>query len=345
MDVLNYILNDLNNILPNYFSLISNITVGSITIYITSNVARSLKVGKQNKIRNWNLSKQIPSLSGETYKPIQYAKFDQNELKKLQIILRQIKYPQELETIIKTFQEKVSPENFQTCLCNLKSVKIEHSTLENDTKNYLTNLFSLTPYAGYYASTKNLIKLKGSTVNQTVLTHEFLHMASAKDKLNIGFNCITRFNNQEIGRGLNEGYTELLNQRIFNSKSLAYFHNVKIAKLFETFFDDAKDMENAYFHGDIETLYRVFSQYGTKEEFFEIINNLDNLATTKIPIYNTITSIKTQLKLYTIIKRSKDITKIKQFENILDQNTLTKILRNGQTITLANKPVFKNKTK
>ena len=104
-------------------------------------------------------------------------------------------------------------------------------------------------------------------------------------------------------------------------------------------------MENAYFHGDIETLYRVFSQYGTKEEFFEIINNLDNLATTKIPIYNTITSIKTQLKLYTIIKRSKDITKIKQFENILDQNTLTKILRNGQTITLANKPVFKNKTK
>lgn len=170
-------------------------------------------------------------------------------------------------------------------------------------------------------------------------------MASTKNELNCGFLCTTRFDDQEICRGINEGYTELLNHRIFGSQSLSYFHNVKIAKLFETFFDDHKDMENAYFHGDSEAIYKVFSQYGSKEEFFEIMTNLDNLATTKIPIYNSITSIKTQMQLYRIIKRSKNQEKISKFESILDQNPLTKILRNGQKITLANKPQTKSKTK
>ena len=337
MEIINEML---NNLLP----LLSTST-GIFTIYITSNITRSLKVGKQNKKRNWSLSKQIPSISGETYKPIEYAKFDKNELKKLQSILERTKYPQELEDIIQEFKKKVSPENFQTCLRNLKYVKIEQTTLENDAKTFITNLLSLTPYAGYYNPYYNLIKINSSIIKRNVLTHEFLHMASARDELSFGFQCITRFNNQEIGRGINEGYTELLNHRIFGSRSLSYFHNVKITKLFETFFDNPKDMENAYFHGDFETLYRVFSQYGSKEEFFEIMNNLDNLATTKIPIYNTINSIKTQLKLYKIVKRCKDVNKIKQFKSILDQNPLTKILRSGQKITLANKPTLKAKTK
>ena len=341
MDIIYQITNNIITNLP----LIAQLITGGITIHLTANISRSLKVQGNNKKRNWSLSKQIPNISGETYKPIQYAKFDKNELKKLQNILEQTKYPQELEEVIQEFKKNISPENFQTCLKNIKYVKLEQSTLENDTKNFITNLLSLIPYAGYYNPKYNLIKINSLALNRNVLTHEFLHMASTKNELNCGFLCTTRFDDQEICRGINEGYTELLNHRIFGSQSLSYFHNVKIAKLFETFFDDHKDMENAYFHGDSEAIYKVFSQYGSKEEFFEIMTNLDNLATTKIPIYNSITSIKTQMQLYRIIKRSKNQEKISKFESILDQNPLTKILRNGQKITLANKPQTKSKTK
>ena len=47
-------------------------------------------------------------------------------------------------------------------------------------------------------------------------------MAWTNDKYNCGFYIITRFDDEELGRGINEGYTELLNHRIFNSKNKAY---------------------------------------------------------------------------------------------------------------------------
>ena len=78
-------------------------------------------------------------------------------------------------------------------------------------------------------------------------------MSSTIDKYNCGFQVYTKFN-KILGIGINEGYTELLNHIIFNSKSIAYYHNVKIAKLIETFFESENEMESAYFHSDIETL-------------------------------------------------------------------------------------------
>ena len=163
-------------------------------------------------------------------------------------------------------------------------------------------------------------------------------MTSSIDKYNYGFQVYTKFN-KTLGIGINEGYTELLNHIIFNSKSIAYYHNVQIARLIETFFESENEMESAYFHSDIETLFQVFCKYGTKEEFFEIMNNLDNLAMTSIPIYNLATSIKTQLKLYNIIKRSKDKNKIQKFENILNKNPLIKFLISHPNIKLINRNV------
>lgn len=237
---------------------------------------------------------------------------------------------------MKQFKTYVTPENLKTCLWNLKTVKIKRITLENDIKEFINNMLNLQRATGTYLYSDNTINLYST--RKSTLSHEFLHMASSINLLHCGFHYNT-YNNQwiEIGRGINEGYTELLNHRIFGSKSLSYRHNVKIARLFETFFDDRQDMENAYFHGDIDTLYTAFCEYGTKEEFFKIMNNLDNLATTKIPIYNTITSVQTQLKLYDVIKRSKNKEKISSFETILDENPLTRLIRNGQKLVLANK--------
>ena len=326
-------------ILKNLLVLISLLT-GSFTIYITTNISRM----QNNQKRHLKLSKQIPSISKLNYNPITHAKFDKTELKKLQDTLSQTTYPKELTELVKQFKNYVSPENFVTCLNNLKTININHLTLEKDIKAYLINLKSMSPKSGIYFPYQNEINIYDDISNKTILSHEFLHMASTNDKYNCGFYIITRFDDEELGRGINEGYTELLNHRIFNSKNKAYYHNVKIARLFEIFFDNPKDMEYAYFHGHLEPLYEVFSLYGTKEEFLEIMNNLDNLATTNIPIYNTITSIKTQLKLYQIIKRSQNKEKLAKFKNILDENPLIKLLENGNPITLANKPKI-SKTK
>ena len=100
-------------------------------------------------------------------------------------------------------------------------------------KYYLQNIITdSTMQAGNYNPYNNTITLFHK--KKDILSHEFLHMASTRDKYRCGFHLQTRFN-QEIGRGLNEGYTELLNKRIFNSKSFSYFHNVKIARLIEIF--------------------------------------------------------------------------------------------------------------
>lgn len=341
---MNNILSELTNsittpLLNHLPTLIQNMALGyasTLTIYIGANVKRSLKIKKQNKQNQWTLYRQTPDIFGQKYKPTIYAKISKEDLKIFNDILSEMKYPEELTEIVKQFKNHVTPENFKTCLWNLKTVKIKKFTLENDIKEFINNLLNLQIASGSYLYSNNTINLYFT--RKSTLSHEFLHMASAIDLLHCGFRYST-YDNQwiEIGRGINEGYTELLNHRIFKSKSLSYYHNVKIARLFETFFDDRQDMENAYFHGDIESLYKVFCEYGTKEEFFKIMNNLDNLATTKIPIYNTITSVQTQLKLYDVIKRSKDKEKISTFETILDENPLTRLIRNGQKLVLANK--------
>ena len=131
--------------------------------------------------------------------------------------------------------------------------------------------------------------------------------------------------------------------RIWKYKNNIYRQNVKIVRLIETLFDDPKEMENAFFNNDLDKVFLQFLKYGTKEEFFEIMTNLDNLATTNQIIFSNVDNIKTQLKLYEIIKRSNDPKKITNFENILDENKFIKKLRHGKIIL--DKPNLKSKTK
>ena len=160
-----------------------------------------------------------------------------------------------------------------------------------------------------------------------VLTHEFLHLASAQNEKHIGFHI--NIENEEIGRCLNEGYTELLNQRIYNNPTTCYKHNVRIMRMLETFFDNYRDMEHAFFHCELNTLYKQFCEYGTKEEFLKISQNLDYFAYAPIKTNDTIASIITQLKVYEIIKRSKNPDKIQKCETILDEQAITRIIRKG----------------
>ena len=160
--------------------------------------------------------------------------------------------------------KNIDEENLKYCAQNLKTVKIENKNIIKEIKNYLSNLDKSTINGGlYYNNTNNIDIFIDS---KQILSHEFIHMCTSND-LNCGFRLDTRFN-EEIGMGLNEGYTELLNQRIFKYKHCAYSKNVGIVKLLETFFDNPKDLEDAFFHNDLDKVILQFCKYGTKEEFF-----------------------------------------------------------------------------
>lgn len=293
---------------------------------------KDLRTLKLNKLRHLDAYNIIDNFL------VQDKPSNQN-LDNLDEILKQLSYPNELKEIIITFKNYIDPINFETCIDRLSDLKINYFNLMHDIKKYLQNFCE---NEGKYIPKDNTIDIYKLFDKNSVLSHEFLHMASTGKDQASGF-C-TNLDDIWIGNGLDEGYTELLNERIFHSKKLSYNYNIEIIKILELFFDNPKDMEYAYFHGNIFIVYHTFLKYGTKEEFLSLLQTLDNLIETDIPIYKKITAIKAKINLYNIIKRSQNKDKILAAENLLQKDSLIKLLKNKK-IVLANKPKYKKKIK
>lgn len=144
--------------------------------------------------------------------------------------------------------------------------------------------FSLTA-GGYYQIRKNLLKY----YEKKSLGHEFLHMASSytdkeKDIDISGFHFTKkRFS---IGRGINEGYTELLASRIYNKKNKvsSYQNLVPIVEMIELFFDDAIDMRKLYFSGNLAGVIHKLQEYGIAEnEIYCMLFEMDAMALSLSP--------------------------------------------------------------
>lgn len=314
------------NSLP--FYLTAALNGGIFITYISKQLISSSKIRKQNKQRHLKLYRsvgEIKETNNDELNKIIKLLFKVNDKQDYLNIIKEIKIPEELKEIVNTFVQNVDEKNLKYCAKNLKTVKIENKNIMKQFKDYLSNLEKSTLASGLYYCHTNTIDLFINS--KRVLSHEFIHMCT-NNGTDCGFNLCTRYN-EKIGQGLNEGYTELLNTRIFKYKNLSYSKNVSIVKLLETFFDDPKDLENAFFSNDLDKVILQFCKYGTKEEFFNLLENLDNFATGPILLKDFIQYHKLQFKLYEIIKRSNEPNKIQNFENILFQNSLNKILKNG----------------
>ena len=92
-------------------------------------------------------------------------------------------------------------------------------------------------------------------------------------------------------------------------------------------------MKKAYFNGSLEEPYIEFCKYGSNEEFWSIMHDIDNYAYAPMP-FDFINSIGTQMKLYEIIKRSGNAEKIKKFEDILDEDKFIALTRKGNNFKL-----------
>ena len=263
-----------------------------------------------------------------------------NEVENQKYFTKEILYPKELKEIVIEFKNYIEPENFTICSQRLKDLKINYINILKDIKKYLQNFCE---NEGSYTPQNNTIDIYKIFSKKNVLSHEFLHMASTNNQSS-GF-C-TLLKDTWIGDGLDEGYTELLNQRIFKVKKTAYTYNLEIVKILELLFDNPKDMEYAYFHNNIFIVYKNFLKYGTKEDFFTILQNLDNLIETDIPIYKKIISTQTKIIIYETLKHTNDKRKIEIANSLLNQNPIIKLLNAKNNIkNNTNKKIKKyNKT-
>ena len=198
-------------------------------------------------------------------------------------------------------------ENCHRLLLNIDTLTINY---EEGIKKYILNEL------GSYDPIANSITLHHK--NPHILSHEFLHAASTihdRYYTYTGFSASNDF--EKFFYGFNEGYTEILNKRIFDSKYIGYIANYTICLMLETMFDDKKELETAYFNNDFKIFIDKFLEYGSLEEMISILNTLDDFATTPFTnkeFYNALNTV------YEIIKRNNELDKIKTCEEIINKH-------------------------
>ena len=151
------------------------------------------------------------------------------------------------------------------------------TNLYNNINSLIVNDVSLTNKGGRYNSKDNTIDVD----NKYSIYHELFHMASSTfvDNINYsGFHQSSNYYKMDIGRGLNEGYTEILTHRYFGDKIQgkygAYLNEIKIAHNLEKIIEQEK-MEMIYLNSDLNALIDELKKYSSEEEILNFITMVD----------------------------------------------------------------------
>lgn len=193
---------------------------------------------------------------------------------------------EENNEIIKDFytilEQKVGHCDLSAFYTNMGTLRIKSS---NDSFLFkLLDALTGTRTGGAYLPKHNSIHIDEepfgkNTLKRYILTHELLHMASTrkdKDFTYSGFHI--RGKKIEIGEGLNEGYTELLNGRYFAAARTndSYFDLQMLAFGIEDIVGQ-ENMEEMYFSNDLSGLIESLGKYVSKDEAIELITKMDSL--------------------------------------------------------------------
>ena len=154
-------------------------------------------------------------------------------------------------------------------LNNLKTLKVY--CIDNE-KDMLINQWM---DAGYNAR-KNELYFTSISKKIGSIYHELLHCASSERKNNTDY-CGFMINysdiNGEIGRGLNEGYTELLSERYFNIGTNYWFERVLTMQLEKIV--GAEFLKKNYFNHNLQAIRDKLAEYSSKEAANDFIYNWD----------------------------------------------------------------------
>ncbi len=177
---------------------------------------------------------------------------------------------------LKVLTQNISEEDLYNFLQNMK-------TLKTNFKNFtIYNMLSHRSVHGFYSYEDNTISLSKRNYHLTIY-HELFHMASTvieKDAstLYTGFLQI-QDNDEKIGNGLNEGYTQYLTERYFSDKPIlkCYSYETRIASIIEQIIGSSK-MQSFYFHGNLSGVVDSLKNYSSKDEIDKFITTLDDIS-------------------------------------------------------------------
>ncbi len=180
----------------------------------------------------------------------------------------------EIITFKSRLEKNINKEHLNNMYNNLK-------TLRSKEKIILPQNLLLILAGGAYDPKNNKITILKLFKNE-VINHELLHMASTPPKHNkkthiSGFLQYNTFVINGFGIGLNEGYTEALASRYFNTND--YASNVyKLCKFYSRKLEEiiSEDiMLKLYLEGNLPGLIKELRIYDTKENIIAFISNLD----------------------------------------------------------------------
>ncbi len=153
---------------------------------------------------------------------------------------------------------------------------------------------------GVYLPMENAISIDETCVNEKIVAHELLHMSSCKRRRNKYFQGFCQGNkNNNVGDGLNEGYTEVLTRRYFDNGNFskgAYTTEQFFALCVEKLVGRDK-MEKYYFDADLKGLMRELQNYYSDREIESFIVGLDN-------IFNYKSTRNKELRVEEIVRNS-----------------------------------------
>jgi len=135
--------------------------------------------------------------------------------------------------------------------------------------------------AAQWVPEDNKIELSKDNYKLTI-SHELFHASTTyiDPKTHIifcGFQQIKSANNQ-IGEGINEGYTQYLTEKYFSSAPLLkeYPYEKRIAETVELIVGQEK-MQSLYFNANLKGLIDILKRYNTEENVYNFITTLDFL--------------------------------------------------------------------
>lgn len=219
-------------------------------------------------------------MSGVVKEPIQKPDFNLNDF---------LDYENDDATIsrfMETLKTKFTHCNLSAFYDRVETLKIieEDKTILEQLRTLLGKKFS-GQYTGYNNSIRVFPKMHKDTESiEDTMTHELLHMASGGMDSNfwlLGFQKHDRVRNIEIGRGLNEGFTEFLNMVYFSKKERYHYYRLtglanKIGAIV-----GPRNMEKFYFSNDLDGLVNSLEKYTTRDKAVELILKMDSIY--KIP--------------------------------------------------------------
>lgn len=130
---------------------------------------------------------------------------------------------------------------------------------------------------GYYDIKDNKVVVLEKD-NENTIFHELFHLSSTYfDSVTNQYYCGLSVGN--FGRGINEGYTDLLAKRYLNSsfEKLGYPFEYIIVKIIEEIVGEEK-MKSFYFSANLNDLIEELSKYKTREEVIQFIRSVDFLS-------------------------------------------------------------------